>query len=212
MSTGINRIDHRMNKPEPCDRLSARDRILAAANELFYHEGIRAIGIDTVIEKAGVAKMSLYRAFPSKDDLIAAFLEMRDRLYWEWWDKVTARHPDDPLRQLRALFEAVARRTSGPDYRGCPFVNTSVEFPDPNHPGRKVIAAHMDELRRRLGALVDGLGVARPALLTDQLLLLLEGAYSAGNTLGPDGPSATAALAAETIIQSHVSPTLQRPA
>ncbi|EME70728.1 transcriptional regulator [Paramagnetospirillum caucaseum] len=197
---------------DPADKLSARDRILAAANDLFYREGIRAIGIDTVIERAGVAKMSLYRAFPSKDDLIAAFLEMRDRMYWEWWDSVVARHPGEPRRQLRALFEAVAKRTSGPQYRGCPFVNMSVEFPDHAHPGRHVVASHMEELRRRLSVLVEGLGVAQPKPLTDQLMLLLEGAYSAGNTMGADGPSASVAACAEIIINAHLSPVLSRPA
>jgi AcrR family transcriptional regulator len=194
------------------DKPSARDRILAAANDLFYREGIRAIGIDTVIERAGVAKMSLYRAFPSKDDLIAAFLEMRDKTYWEWWDSVVARHPGDPARQLRAVFEAVAKRTSGPQYRGCPFVNMSVEFPDHDHPGRQVVARHMEELRNRLSVLVAGLGLNQPKPLTDQLMLLMEGAYSAGNTIGADGPSASVAMAAEIIIQAHLSPTLSRPA
>jgi len=197
---------------EPADKPCARDRILAAANDLFYREGIRAIGIDTVIERAGVAKMSLYRAFPSKDDLIAAFLEMRDKMYWDWWDSVMARHPGEPRRQLRALFEAVAKRTSGTQYRGCPFVNMSVEFPDHAHPGRHVVARHMEELRGRLSALVEGLGLAQPKPLTDQLMLLLEGAYSAGNTMGADGPSASVAACAEIIIQAHLSPSLQRPA
>lgn len=190
--------------PDPSDKLSARDRILAAANELFYKEGIRAIGIDTVIEKAGVAKMSLYRAFPSKDDLIAAFMEMRDGMYWKWWDGVVARHPDDPRAQLRALFQALGKRTSSPDYRGCPFVNTAVEFPDHRHPGRAVAEHNKRELRHRLLSLVAALGVARPDLLADQLLLLMEGAYSAGNTMGQDGPSAAVASAADAIIESHL--------
>jgi AcrR family transcriptional regulator len=197
---------------DPADKPTARDRILAAANDLFYREGIRAIGIDTVIERAGVAKMSLYRAFPSKNDLIAAFLEMRDKMYWDWWDGVMARHPGEPRRQLHALFETVAKRTSGPQYRGCPFVNMSVEFPDSTHPGRLVVARHMEELRRRVAALVEGLGLAQPKPLTDQLMLLLEGAYSAGNTMGPDGPSASVAACAEIIIQAHLSPSLSRPA
>jgi len=191
-------------EPSECtDRACARDRILAAANELFYREGIRAIGIDTVIEKAGVAKMSLYRAFPSKDDLIAAFLDMRDRLYWEWWDQVMSRHPHEPRQQLRALFQALAKRTSSPQYRGCPFVNTSVEFPDPTHPGRAIIARHMAELRRRLASLVEGIGAPQPSRLTDQLMLLMEGAYSTGNTMGADGPSSAVADAAETLIESQ---------
>ncbi|MDO8606615.1 MAG: TetR/AcrR family transcriptional regulator [Phaeospirillum sp.] len=193
-----------MSKPEPIDKPSARDRILAAANELFYQEGIRAIGIDTVIEKAGVAKMSLYRAFPSKDDLIAAFLGMRDGLYWEWWDGVVARHPDDPRQQLTDLFLALAKRTSSPSYRGCPFVNMAVEFPDHGHPGRAVAEANKCELRRRMRGLVDGLGVTSPALLTDQLLLLMEGAYSAGNSLSSNGSSTAVASAAEALISSHL--------
>jgi len=200
-----------MSPPDPSGRQSARDRILAAANELFYWKGIRAIGVDTVIEKAGVAKMSLYRAFPSKDDLIAAFMAMRDKMYWQWWDGVVARHPGDPRSQLRALFEALGKRASSPDYRGCPFVNTAVEFPDHSHPGRVVAEGNKRELRRRLMTLAEELGVANPPVLTDQLMLLMEGAYSAGNTLGPDGPSAAVASAAEIIIQSHVSPTLHRP-
>lgn len=211
MSTADNR------KPSPpmtdsADKLSARDRILAAANDLFYREGIRAIGIDTVIERAGVAKMSLYRAFPSKDDLVAAFLEMRDRMYWDWWDKVLARYPDDPLKQLRGVFEAVGRRTSDPQYRGCPFVNTSVEFPDPRHPARDVLARHFAELRRRLTLLAEGIGLADPAPLVDQLMVLLEGAYSICATMGAAAPSASVAQAADILIQAHLSPTLQRPA
>lgn len=201
-----------MSTSDPSDKQSARDRILAAANELFYWQGIRAIGIDTVIEKAGVAKMSLYRAFPSKDDLIAAFMDMRDRVYWEWWDKVVSRHPGDPRAQLRVLFEALGKRASSPDYRGCPFVNTAVEFPDHAHPGRAVAERNKRELRRRLMGLAEALRVADPALLTDQLMLLMEGAYSAGNTLGPDGPSVAVASAAEIIISSHVSSASSRPA
>lgn len=211
MSTMVTR-DFSQKMTAPPGKLSARDRILVAANDLFYREGIRAIGIDTVIERAGVAKMSLYRAFPSKDELIAAFLEMRDKMYWKWWDSVVARHPGDPSRQLRALFEAIAKHTSGAQYRGCPFVNMSVEFPDHAHPGRQVVARHMEELRNRLSELVAGLGLTQPKLLTDQLLLLMEGAYSAGNTMGADGPSASVAAAAEILIQAHLSPTLSRPA
>jgi len=192
------------NTAGPLPKLSARDRILAAAAELFYREGIRAVGIDAVIEKAGVAKMSLYRAFPSKDDLVAAFLEQRNQRYWVWWDQVMARSPGDPRRQLRDLFTALAKRATSPDYRGCAFVNTAVEFPDHTHPGRAVAEANKRELRHRLNDLTHGLGIATAPLLADQLLLLMEGAYSAGNTLGPDGPSAAVAAAAEAIIDSHL--------
>ena len=88
----------------------------------------------------------------------------------------------------------------------------SVEFPDHTHPGRQVVARHMEELRNRLSALVAGLGLPQPKPLTDQLMLLLEGAYSAGNTMGADGPSAAVAAAADILIEAHLSPTLSRPA
>ena len=80
---------------------SARTRILEAAADLFYREGIRAVGVDAVIAHSGVAKMSLYRNFAGKDELVAAFLEYRNELYWSWWDKVVARHPGDPRAQIR---------------------------------------------------------------------------------------------------------------
>src|SRR6267154_63476 len=95
-------------------RKSARERILETAEDLFSREGIRAVGIDAIIEKSGVAKMSLYRSFASKDDLIAAYLEARSRRYWQWWDGVMARNSNQPRRQLRDLFEAIVVRTRRP--------------------------------------------------------------------------------------------------
>jgi AcrR family transcriptional regulator len=188
------------------DKKCARDRILAAARELFYQEGIRAVGIDTVIEKAGVAKMSLYRAFPSKDALVAAFLEDVDRTYWQWWDEVMARHPGSPRTQLTDLFQSLARFTGGPRFRGCPFVNTCVEFPDPAHPGRVVAAAHSAELRRRLTELCARAGAARPESLTEQLILIMKGAYTAGNAMEGEGPLLAVAEAAEALINAAIPP------
>jgi AcrR family transcriptional regulator len=175
---------------------SARTRILEAAADLFYREGIRAVGVDAVIAHSGVAKMSLYRNFAGKDELVAAFLEHRDQLYWGWWDKVVACHPDDPRAQIRAIFEAVGKRTAHPDYRGCPFINTAVEFPDSGHPGRVVALANKRELRARLRALAETVGARDPAMLADQLLLVLEGAYVSGQTIGAEGVGQRAAAAA----------------
>ena len=101
-----------------------------------------------------------------------AFLEDRDDAYWRWWDEVTARHAGAPRRQLLALFEALGRRAIRPGYRGCPFVNTSSEFPDSGHPGRKVIERHTAELRTRLSGLAQALGAVAPQRLADQLILL----------------------------------------
>ena len=207
--SSLTRTNAPMSKPPTdedisVDRKSARARILAAAAELFYREGVRAVGIDAVIAKAGVAKMSLYRAFPSKDDLVAAFLAEQNAGYWQWWESTISRHPGDPRGQLLAIFRGLAKRTSNPAFRGCPFVNTAVEFPEPDHPGRAIAIANKAELRRRLGRLTAALGVSDPALLADHLLLLMEGAYCAGSVMGPTGPSAAAATAAEALINSAI--------
>src|SRR5437660_9961390 len=116
---------------------TARERILNTAEELFYQEGIRAIGIDTVIERSGVAKMSLYRNFSSKEELIAAFLERRNEKYWRWWDGIMAKHPDSPRRQLDDLFHALPERICRPGYRGCSFLNAATGVPEGEHRGRQ---------------------------------------------------------------------------
>src|SRR5258707_13989290 len=116
------------------DEVSARERILATATELFYREGIRAIGVDTVVERSGVSKTSLYRLFESKDALIAAFAAERDRSFWAWWDHVKEQHADNPRALLDALLSGIADRIARPAYRGCPFLNLMTEFPDRNHP------------------------------------------------------------------------------
>ena len=80
----------------PKGEVSARERILATASELFYREGVRAIGVDTVVEQSGVSKTSLYRLFDSKDELIAAFPAEKDRSFWAWWNRTEEQHADDP--------------------------------------------------------------------------------------------------------------------
>ena len=160
--------------------VSARERILTTANELFYSEGIRAIGVDTVVERSGVSKTSLYRVFESKDALIAAFAAERDRSFWEWWDRVEAQHAGDPCALLDALLSGIAERIGRPGYRGCPFLNLMTEFPDPNHPGRIVARGNKEELRARLATIVAKLGAADPHRVASQLALIINGAYATG--------------------------------
>lgn len=161
----------------PKGELSARERILATANELFYREGVRAIGVDTVVERSGVSKTTLYRLFESKDALIAAFAAERDRLYWAWWDRIEEQHADDPGALLEALLSEIARRIEGPAYRGCPFLNLATEFPDDNHPGRGVARANKEEMRARLATIVAKLGVDDPNRVASQIALIINGAY-----------------------------------
>lgn len=187
------------------ERPRARDRIFDVAKDLFYRRGIRAVGVETIVEAAGATKMSLYRSFSSKDDLVAAYLRERDSRYWHWWDKIVEQHADSPRSQLRALLKSIAERTLTPNYRGCPFTNAAVEFPEPDHPSRAIAAANKEELRRRLTELSEQLGARNPPELADQLLLLIEGAYSASQTLGTTGPSRALVAAAETLIDAQIA-------
>jgi AcrR family transcriptional regulator len=181
---------------------TARERILETAEDLFYREGIRAVGIDTIIEQSGVAKMSLYRSFPSKDDLVAAYLERRSARYWKWWDGVMAKRPGEPRRQLHDLFEALVDRVRQPEFRGCAFVNAATEFPDKTSRARIVALAHKEELRRRLLKLAEGVAAAHPKALANQLLMLIDGIYSTVGVLERHDAIKTVARAADVLIDA----------
>ncbi|WP_254506852.1 TetR/AcrR family transcriptional regulator [Anatilimnocola floriformis] len=166
-----------MPKDNPPTTNEVRERILATATELFYQQGIRAVGVDLVVQQAGVAKTSLYRHFRTKDDLVVAFLEHMDREFWKTWDTVAAQHPDDARGELQAHVDWIADRVEKLDYRGCPQLNIAAEFPQIDHPARLVAQAHKRELRRRLKALAERLGCAEPNEVAGQLAVLLNGAF-----------------------------------
>jgi len=165
--------------------IGARERILATASELFYHEGIRAIGVDTVVERSGVSKTSLYRLFESKDALIAAFATEQDRSFWAWWDRIEQQHADDPRALLEALLSGIAKRIGRPAFRGCPLLNLATEFPDDDHPGRAVARANKKEMRARLATIVAKLGVGDPDRVASQIALMINGAYVTGMMAKP---------------------------
>ena len=175
---------------------SARTRILEAAADLFYREGIRAVGVDAVIAHSGVAKMSLYRNFAGKDELVAAFLEYRDELYWEWWDKVVARHP-----ATRAPRSGRSSRLSA---SGRPTRTTGAAPSSTRRWSSRTAAIPAASWRlptswnsaARLRALAEAVGAHDPAMLADQLLLVLEGTYVSGQTIGSEGVGQKAAAAA----------------
>jgi AcrR family transcriptional regulator len=169
----------------PKGEVSARERILATASKLFYREGVRAIGVDTVVEQSGVSKTSLYRLFDSKDALIAAFAAEKDRLFWAWWDRIEEQHAGDPGALLEALLSEIAERIGLPTYRGCPFVNLATEFPDDDHPGRVAARGNKEELRARLANIVAKLGVSDPNRTASQIALLINGAYVTGQLAEP---------------------------
>jgi AcrR family transcriptional regulator len=184
---------------------SVRDRILSTARELFYKEGARSVGVDTVVAQSGVAKTSLYRWFPSKDALIVAVLEQESKDRWAGWDRTAERSDPEPRARLRAHLSGVARFVSSEKYRGCPFMNVTAEFADPQHPARSLARREMEELRRRIRVLVDNIpGVRDSAELTEQLLLLVDGALSAGQALGKEGPQQFLVAAGDALVEANL--------
>ncbi len=184
------------------DRPRAAERILNSARELFYREGIRAVGVDEIVANAGVTKPSLYRSYASKDELAASYLRLYEAEFWECFDAAVDRHPGDPRAQLLDYFEVLAGRTTSPDYRGCGLSNAAVEYPDPANPARQVSEVHKAKLRERLGEMVQAMDVAEPTLLADGLFLLLEGTLISAQIFRSSGPSGNVAGVARLLIDA----------
>ena len=180
----------------------ARDRLLDKAVELFYRNGCTATGIDRLLAEAGVAKMTLYKNFGSKDKLLLAAAErMRDAHHArmrEWLD----RHADSPRGKLLALFDFIDHWVSADDFHGCPFVNVATEFSDPDHPAHRAAAGYKREQYAWFRELAEKAGITEPERFTDRLVVLVEGAVALAYVSGERKPVATAReMAAELIDQ-----------
>jgi AcrR family transcriptional regulator len=181
--------------PAPTEPIhQVRERILDTASRLFYERGVRAVGVDLVVLEAAVAKTSLYRYFPTKDDLIVAFLEREDREFWSHWDAVAGQFPDDPAGELDAHMRWIGERLARSNYRGCPQINVAAEFAEHDHPAREVARRHMQALRARLHETTKRLNVPRPQQLAAQLAVLVNGAFVSSSLL--DGDEAVGVLRA----------------
>ena len=176
-------------------RLPARDRILAAASELFYKEGTQNVGIDRIISESGVAKMSLYNHFKSKDALIAAWLQQRDENWRTWFQEAVEALAVDPRDRLLAIFDALQEWFEQPDFRGCAFINSTVELVDPEHPGYQVAIQHQQAIADYVLELVKAAELPNPDAITQQLLILIEGAIVVAMMQG----NADAALRAKRV-------------
>jgi AcrR family transcriptional regulator len=182
----------------------AAQRIRDTARELFYRQGIRAVGVDEIVAKAGVTKPSLYRSYASKDELAAACLRDRGDDFLRRFDAVQAARPDSPRDQLRVWLQDLAVTATKVGYRGCGVTNAAVEYPERNHPARKQAATNKQQFRRRLNQLTGAMGARDPDVLADALFLLMEGVYASGQLFGPDGPPRVVALAADALIDAHM--------
>jgi AcrR family transcriptional regulator len=194
----VNTAPADQNRPAP------RERIVAAACDLFYRHGIRAVGVEAIAEAAGTNKMTLYRHFSSKDELVAECLRRVAAKADAVWDRIAADHPDDPRAQLDEWVAAMAGHLASADERGCAMCNAAVEFPDRTHPARGVIEAFKSDQRERLARLCAAAGASQPELLADELFLLVEGARVSLQSVGPEGPAARFARMAEAMIARHV--------
>jgi AcrR family transcriptional regulator len=180
----------------------ARDRLFCAAINLFYRNGIRAVSVDAIAAEAGTTKVTFYRVFESKDDLIVQVLEEQSRRFWEWWDGVIAEFPGQPRKQIEELIARFRDEIIGDDAcRGCAVANAAVEIEE-DHPARAVIKKHKLEIAQRLRDLCREMGAKQPDVLGDALSLLYSGAFSA--RLAYDGREqiATVSAAAAALLDS----------
>lgn len=178
-----------------------RERIIDTAQLLFRKHGIRGVGVDAIAEAAGTNKMTLYRQFGSKDELIAECLRHTARTADPFWRDLEDNFPGDPLAQLHEWVRAVATYASM-EAGGCDLVTAIFELPEPDHPARLVVEAFKHEQRDKLIALCRKAGIAEAEKLADALGLLLEGARVNRKSVGPDGPSARFVALAEAVIAS----------
>jgi AcrR family transcriptional regulator len=184
-------------------RIPARTRILAAAAELFYRHGIRAVGVETIAEAAGTNKMTLYRHFSSKDELVAEYLRQSASAADECWGRFAQAHPGDPLAQLWAWIEEMASHLAQPNERGCALANAAIELPEKDHPARRVIEECKKAQRLRLVQLSEQAGLNESEMLADELHLLLEGARVTAQSIGTEGLAARLLHMGKAMIAAH---------
>jgi AcrR family transcriptional regulator len=206
MNTAARKVSDERN-----ERISPRERIVAAASDLFYRHGIRAVGVEAIAEAAETNKMTLYRHFSSKDELVAEYLRCLAEESKSSWGRREAEHPGDPLAQLRAWLEEMAAHVASGDERGCPLANAAVELPEKDHPARRVIEGYKTGVRERLAQLCAAAGLAEPELLADELFLLLEGARVTAQSMGPKGLDDRLIRMGEAMIKAHTLGEAARP-
>ena len=159
---------------------AARERILGAAYDLFSRNGIRAVGIDAIIEQSGVARMTLYRHFGSKDALVLAFLERRDQRWTrDWLQREVRARGDDPADRLLAIFDVFDEWFQCRDFEGCSFINVLLEMSDPQSELHRASASYLAEIRAFVAKLAEETGVADPEALAHKWHILMKGSIVA---------------------------------
>jgi AcrR family transcriptional regulator len=187
-----------------------RHHVLDTASELFYWQGIHAVGVDRVAAAAGVAPTTLYRVFASKDDLVAAYVAHNSSGYRTWFDAAVAT-ADEPRAQVLAVFDALSVQIRPEQCRGCPFLMALAEYPEAQHPAHVHAVAMKDWVRARFAALAAAAGAAEPADLADDLMLVMEGVYATVASLGIDGPPRRARALVTALLDASCAPATGGP-
>src|ERR1039457_3577722 len=166
----------------PAAKVPMRERIVEAATELFYAQGLRVVSAEKIIAQVGITKVTFYRHFPTKDDLIVACLERRAQ-----WER-------------DAIADAIGVQVCSPGFRGCPFINAAAEYADPEHPVRRVVDAHRRWFRQTIQDLLDEISVPDPARVADQMVMLRDGAMVSGYLSDPSAVADALYMAGRAII------------
>jgi AcrR family transcriptional regulator len=187
-----------------------RERILAVASQLFYAQGIRAVGIDTIIDRSGVAKASFYKHFPSKNDLVAEVLVLLGAAWRQWLADAVDRLSDDPGARPLAVFDALGERLSSSGFRGCIFINSIVELADREHAGHAVAHDHKQQVTAYLERLLVEAQVRPAADLASHLMLLIDGAIVTALRTGSAEAASSAKEIARILIEERLARRRQR--
>ncbi len=182
-----------------------QEKILVAASELFYSQGIRATGVDAIAKAANTTKMSLYKYFPSKDDLVLAVLHKRNEDFRTWFVAQVEAKAADPKDKLLAIFDVISEWMDIPEFRGCAFINASAEFPLKGNPVHQVSAEFYDKFQHYIAGLAAQYGSKQPENLALQLRLLIEGAIVSEQMKHHSGAAEQAKQAAIVLIEGSVA-------
>jgi len=183
---------------------NTRERLITAAGDLFYRSGFQAVGMDSILSEVGISKQAFYKHFESKDALIVAVLEERDRVEIDQTlEAMRVRGKGDPAKQLLAFFEFLDEWFRSPDFRGCMFMHAATEFPAEHDPIHKAAVAHGEHLQRELAKIARQAGADDPEELASQLMLLVHGAVSAHHQTGTRAVAKAAMKAAELLVERY---------
>jgi AcrR family transcriptional regulator len=183
---------------------SPKAKLFETAARLFYRHGYRAVGVDTIAAKSGIGKMTLYRHYPSKDDLIVAYLQDSDEVFWSNFKQIT-QDASTPREKLLAFFKALQDYVITPECHGCPFLNVATEYPETDYAGHQIALSHKRTVRARFYQLAQQANARQPEVLADALLLLMDGAYMAARMFSrsPKNPAANLAEMARQVIDAQ---------